>query len=252
MDISENYQQIALTESMEYRKILRDGSEVFERCQTLTEHEMNIYIQGKWFTAVTCSPSYLTELVLGRLVTAGVADGVDKIEKIAVSRDGRRADVSLKDNGETGKRISENQGDKAVWEREWIFKLADRFAEGMPLHKATGAAHSVFLAKEDKFLFACEDIGRHNNFDKAVGYALRNEIDLERCIIYTSGRVPLEIVKKAIRVRIPILAAKAAPTKEAVRLAWENGLTLIVSARRDSMRIYCGKEARCGKNGEYI
>lgn len=252
MDIIENYQQTALTEYVEYRKIFRDGKEAFESCQVLIEHEISIYIQGEWFAAVTCSPSYLTELVLGHLVTEGAAGGIDEIEKVIISRDGRRADVRLKDY--KGKRRNEpgGEGSEPVWKKEWIFKLADRFAEGMPLHEATWAAHSIFLAKEDKLLFACEDIGRHNNFDKAVGFALRNEIDLRRCIVYTSGRVPLEIVKKAIRVGLPVLAAKAAPTKEAAKLAQEKGLALIVSARRDSMKIYCRKGSHCEKNGEHI
>ncbi len=42
---------------------------------------------------------------------------------------------------------------------------------------------------------------------------------------------------KAIRAGIPVLAAKAVPTCEAVRLAGKYGLTLVCSARRDMMRV---------------
>ena len=124
------------------------------------------------------------------------------------------------------------------WKAEWIFHLADRLAKGMPLHKETWAAHSCFLAVGGKILFGCEDIGRHNAFDKVIGYAQKHEIDLEQCIVYSSGRIPADMVEKAIRARIPLLAAKADPTADAVGMAKKYGLTLIGAARPDSMRVY--------------
>ena len=130
------------------------------------------------------------------------------------------------------------------WKPEWIFALADRLREGMPLHRMTKAAHSCFLAGGDELLFQCEDIGRHNAMDKAVGYALRNGINLQKCILYTSGRVPAEIARKAIAARIPVLVSKASPTALAVRIAKDAHLTLICAARSDSMRVYCDYSAR--------
>ena len=127
------------------------------------------------------------------------------------------------------------------WKTSWIFSLADRFAEGMPLHKQTWCTHSCFLAWEDRLLFQCEDIGRHNALDKAIGHALLHGIDLSRCIVYSSGRIPTDMAEKAIRAGIPILSSKASPTREAVELAEHWGLTLVCNARRDSMRLYTGE-----------
>ena len=55
--------------------------------------------------------------------------------------------------------------------------------------------------------------------------------------VYSSGRIPVDMAVKAIRAGIPVLAAKAVPTCEAVRLAGKYGLTLVCSARRDMMRV---------------
>lgn len=58
------------------------------------------------------------------------------------------------------------------WKKQWIFDLADCFANGTPFHRQTWATHSCFLACDGELLFQCEDIGRHNALDKAIGYAL--------------------------------------------------------------------------------
>ena len=126
------------------------------------------------------------------------------------------------------------------WKAEQVFDLADRFHAGMPLHGQTWATHSCFLAKDGQLLFQCEDIGRHNALDKAIGYALRHGIPLSRCMVYSSGRIPTDMAMKAIRAGIPILASKASPTAEAVNLAKEYGLTLVCAARRDRMKLFTG------------
>lgn len=49
-------------------------------------------------------------------------------------------------------------------------------------------------------------------------------IPLEECIVYTSGRIPVDMVMKVIRAGVPVLASKAMPTRESVLLAEEFGL----------------------------
>lgn len=133
------------------------------------------------------------------------------------------------------------------WKTEWIFDLADRFKRGMPLHGETWATHSCFLSSGGELLFQCEDIGRHNALDKVIGYALRNGIDLTKCVVYSSGRIPTDMAMKAIRAGIPVLASKAVPTREAIQLAEEYGLTLIGAARSDRMKVYADSAGREGK-----
>ena len=128
------------------------------------------------------------------------------------------------------------------WKASQIFDLADRFHAGMPLHGQTFATHSCLLAKDGALLFQCEDIGRHNALDKAIGYALRHKIPLTECMAYSSGRIPTDMAMKAIRAKIPILSSKASPTAEAIELAKEYGLTLVCAARRDRMKLFAGPE----------
>jgi len=71
-----------------------------------------------------------------------------------------------------------------------------------------------------------------------VGAALREGIDLRDALIFSSGRLPVDMVMKAIHAGVPILATKAVPTDETIRLAREFDLTLICQARPDSAVVY--------------
>ena len=87
-------------------------------------------------------------------------------------------------------------------------------------------------------LYCCEDLGRHNAFDKVIGRALEDGVDLTRCTVFTSGRIPTDMVVKALRAGVPTLVSKAVPTDITVRMAREYDLTLICSAHSDSLKVF--------------
>jgi len=83
-----------------------------------------------------------------------------------------------------------------------------------------------------------EDVGRHNAVDKAVGEALLKGADFSKLILACTGRLSSEMVLKAIRLNIPVLASIAAPTDAGISLARKAGLTLIGFVRGRRMNIY--------------
>lgn len=78
----------------------------------------------------------------------------------------------------------------------WVDALADAMGQGLPLYRATHAVHSCLLLRAGKILYRCEDLGRHNALDKAVGCALTEGVPLAECVLFTSGRVPVDMVRK--------------------------------------------------------
>ena len=68
----------------------------------------------------------------------------------------------------------------------------------------------------------------------------RSDVDLKKCVVYSSGRIPTDMASKAIRAGIPVLASKASPSAEAVAMAKEYHLTLVCAARRDRMKLFAG------------
>ena len=129
------------------------------------------------------------------------------------------------------------QGNSATNE-EHIFKIVKAFSDDSALHRSTGGTHSCLLAVEERVVYRAEDIGRHNALDKVIGYAFREKLDLAKCIVFTTGRVPTDMVRKAVTAGIPVLVSKAVPTTDAVEMAKKNGLTLICRAWPDSFEVY--------------
>ena len=60
-----------------------------------------------------------------------------------------------------------------------------------------------------------------------VACAVLAGLPLAECVLYTSGRVPLDMVRKAIRVGVPVLVSKSMPTVQSAELAAEYGLQLV-------------------------
>ena len=54
---------------------------------------------------------------------------------------------------------------------------------------------------------------------------------LGECVLYTSGRVPVDMVRKAIRAGVPALVSKTMPTVQSVELAEEYGLRLFIQKK---------------------
>ena len=238
MHTEEHSENIPLLTPTPYQYIGRDGQRRSEREPVLGEHCMEICIDGQAAARLVCIPQFLTELAYGFLRTEGYIRSQADVAQLTVCEQGRRADVLLKEKSKGPREISPVA--PIPWETDHIFSLADRFAAGMPLHRETFATHSCFLARGAELLFSCEDIGRHNALDKAVGYALRRDIDLGACTLYSSGRIPTDMALKAIRAGVPVLASKASPSREAVALAKKYNLTLICAARKDRMKLFTG------------
>lgn len=219
----------------EVNVIKRDGSYSIENFSLLTEFSLQLYVNDKLTSVLNCSKDRLDELVIGNLLSSGVIADVADVKELVINEGEHVARVQV----DEVKRILPSAIQPISWCTEDIFTLADYFSHDMPIHRKTGGAHSCLLYNEGKIIFECEDIGRHNAIDKAIGHGLLHNIPLKECMLYTSGRLISEMVHKSVMAGIPVMISKAAATVEAVNVGKMYGMTLIGRARTDSYSRYC-------------
>ena len=134
--------------------------------------------------------------------------------------------------------------DSSSASRELVFSLTKELESKQYLFSVTGGIHASGLFDlQGNLIFIREDIGRHNALDKIIGAVLaKKNIDFSKTILLLSGRAGFELVQKAIRAGIPIVAAVGAPSSLAVELANNFNLTLVGFLRDKTFNIYSGKE----------
>ncbi|MFT4534201.1 MAG: FdhD protein [Saprospiraceae bacterium] len=104
----------------------------------------------------------------------------------------------------------------------------------------TGGIHACALVdKQGVFIDIKEDVGRHNAMDKLIG--ANPNYPLSDAMILVSGRASFELVQKASKAGVGLMAAIGAPSSLAVQLAEEQGMTLMGFLKRDGFNIYCGE-----------
>jgi FdhD protein len=107
----------------------------------------------------------------------------------------------------------------------------------------TGGSHGAAIFNNcGKIIAFAEDIGRHNALDKTIGRCLLSGLDRRNCGVALSGRVSLEIVTKAARAGIELIAAVSAVSSYAVSAAEKWNITLCGFVRPEKMNLYTKPE----------
>lgn len=246
------------------------GNGTFERRldEVLEESSLVLEVDGLEEASVILTPGNEKEWALGHLACRGrilsmadvgevsVEPGVVRVRR-KVSRDGVPLETRLIHTASTrmveGKRVMENRPDPLPVEWRVTFAtLQAAIAElgEAPLFRRTGSVHVAVLGSvSGQGRFRVEDVGRHNAVDKAVGWALLHGLDPAGCYLAVSGRLPADMVHKAVGARIPLLASVSAATAGGVDAALRGGITLIGFAREGRMNVYSVPERISGLGG---
>ncbi len=259
---------------MTSRRLLRieDGVRRSTTDQVVAEEPLEIRVGGESLTVTMRTPENDFELAAGFLVGEGIVERADDIRRIRYCvADGQpqhfnvlnvdlapgvappvpRNFLTSSSCGVCGKasidevRVRKNYDvadDPLVVPASLLATLPKRLAESQRVFRSTGGLHAGGLFDATGELRCVrEDVGRHNAFDKVIGWAaLARQLPLRSHVIMASGRASFELTQKALAAGIPMVAAVSAPSSLAVELAEASGMTLVGFLRGSSMNVYTG------------
>lgn len=246
-------------------KITPKGEE--EVFDVLTEEgALQITINGKPFSITMRTPGYDDDLVRGLLYLEGVYIGKksltnleDKqktnvldnyqveipIDQLESGYSNSRNLLSASSCGICGKTTLEDiRGKKALSDNDRLELLSlqnmyTTFQNNQGDFEKSGGSHaSAVFDLKGNLLSLREDIGRHNAVDKVVGDLLNSNKLKEAKVLLLSGRISYELIAKAFKAKIPIVAAISAPSSLAVDFAKELGITILGFCRENRATCY--------------
>jgi FdhD protein len=106
------------------------------------------------------------------------------------------------------------------------------------LYNQVRGVHTAVLANQENVLVSAEDVGRHNAVDKIAGKALLAGLDTHDCMVLTSGRISSEMLGKARRMGVPLVASRTSPTSISLQLAQVWNICVVGYVRQGTMRVY--------------
>jgi FdhD protein len=224
----------------------------------VAEQPLTISVNGERFLTLLCSPLQLEALVVGYLWMEKVIASLDEVSKVEVSAVDGRADVELSHpvTLPTERILTSGCGggitfriDHRLFPRlhsslriraEHVSARMKDLFEAATQYKQSRGIHGAALTDGERLLVMAEDVGRHNAVDKVKGEAMFRGIPTHDRILLSTGRVSSEMLLKAARMGVPLVASRTSPTEMAVALAEQLNITVCGYVRPDGMNLYTG------------
>jgi FdhD protein len=232
------------------------------------ETSIHIFLNKLHYGTILCSPNQLKELVVGHLLSEGLIKSITEIAELVLKEDGKCL-VKLKSGIDVEDRISSSQrfarlvvsscGSPDYWPLSEVIDNIDltklEMAETVDAevvsqsvrglntmarqYRETGGVHVAALYSfYGELATVAEDVGRHNAVDKVIGAGATGNLQFQNFFLALSGRLTGDMVLKAARMKIPVIASLAAAISSGLEAAQLTGVTLVGFVRGKRMNVY--------------
>ncbi len=223
----------------------------------IDETLLSVYVNGQELATMMCSPVDREALALGFLFNEGIIASLDEVGLIRPNVTYATIDVFLTHAGVVlPRQLTRTSGcgggvtfqnlaatyapvesDLAISPQILLDRMRD-LNDCAQLYQQVRGVHTAILADAYGPILCAEDIGRHNTIDKLAGKALIQRVDTHDLVLVSSGRISSEMLNKARRMGLPIVASRTAPTSISVSLAHAWNICVVGYMRQNGMRVY--------------
>jgi FdhD protein len=259
-EISENERQAI--RSVDVSRFLPNTAAKRLADKVVIEQPVTIMIDKVGSFTVMATPSDIEALAVGFIFSEGLIDFIDDIVEISAKPElpnvvgirvhdptrlqVRRNMIVASSCGLCGTRNIEKMlsempacENTLIIESGILIEVTGHMKSMQKIFQVTGGTHAAGIFDSSGKIFAfAEDLGRHCALDKAIGKCLLNRLSTKGCAVALSGRVSLEMVTKAARAGIELIAAVSAPTSLAIEAAERWNITLCGFVRSDKLNVY--------------
>ncbi|NJD52686.1 MAG: formate dehydrogenase accessory sulfurtransferase FdhD [Candidatus Methanoperedens sp.] len=215
------------------------------------ESTIEIFINKIPIASILATPEMIKELAIGYLICEGLVKDPDSIKDFKM--DGNRIYAAIEENehieiwrelrssGCVGVRWEENENISVNSDAKFSMDIIGkslRFLESDIYRETRGTHAACLMNARGECVAKAIDVGRHNAFDKVVGYAYMNGIDVREHFIISTGRQSAGMILKAARAGIPLVATKTAPLNSGIDAALQTGVCLVCFVSNDKMSVF--------------
>jgi FdhD protein len=228
------------------------------------ENPLHLFVNTTFWATILCSPQNLKEMAVGHLLSEGILKSTSEIEEVNLKETESCCYVKLKPEVNVDERFSLSRlhqrivtsacGEQSIYQyqrkpakvisnlqvkAEVVFNSVNQLNFKAEVFRQTGGVHAAAIHKADGALVAlAEDVGRHNAVDKVIGMAALKQTSFSECFLTSTGRLSGDVVFKASKVGLPIVASLGAALDSGVAMAEAANLTLAGFVRGKRMNVY--------------
>ncbi len=228
------------------------------------EVPLQISLNSTYTFVIWCSPSQFKELAVGYLLSEDILRSVDEIQNVTVGEKDHVCSLRLVEEVDLDERMKNSRRSTRIIPLIKASTSPYQHDEKIPIVKSklkvkaqtilnaineinslakgfkeTGGLHDSAIFKSDGTVLAfSEDVGRHNTVDKVIGAASLKKVDFTECFMVITGRVPGDMIYKAAKVGLPVVASVAAVLNSGIASAEKADIALVGFVRGTRMNIY--------------
>ncbi|MHC4132747.1 MAG: formate dehydrogenase accessory sulfurtransferase FdhD [Planctomycetota bacterium] len=252
--------------SVNISRISSDCSQNKISDHVVVEKALTIMVDKVGSFTIMCTPLDIEALAVGFVYSEGVIDSIDDVVSVS-TKEGLPNVVGIQIQDPSRIAINRNLiiasscgmcGKRNIEKilsnippcdttfnisNERIIQVTEDLKSIQQLFQITGGSHAagIFDSTGEIIVFA-EDLGRHSALDKTIGKCLLEGRSTKGFGTVLTGRVSLEMVTKAAKAGIELIAAVSAPTSFAVEAAQKMNITVCGFVRPGKINIYSHPE----------